>query len=83
MLGLVKTKNRTLPNQLHMADIKTLLENYKTTYFAELDAVKTEHELETFRVAHISRQGSLSLLMHELKSLSLEEKKTLGPSLMN
>ncbi len=62
-----------------MADIKTLLESYQTTFFAELDALKTEQELEAFRVAHLSRQGSLSQFMHQLKNFSLEEKKTLGP----
>ena len=65
-----------------MADIKTLLESYQSTFFAELKALNTQQELEAFRVAHLSRQGSLSQLMHQLKNFSLEEKKSWAHFLM-
>ncbi len=62
-----------------MVDIKKLIESYQTTFFAELAGVKTEQELEAFRIAHVSRHGSLSVLIQRLKEFSLEEKKEFGP----
>lgn len=62
-----------------MSDIKNRLATYESTFFSQLAAVSQEEELEAFRIAHMSRQGTLSTLMHELKNFSLEEKKTIGP----
>lgn len=64
-----------------MAALQELLELLKKSYFAELDAVKTEAELEAFRITYLGRQGKISHLMEQLKALPLEEKKVWGPQL--
>lgn len=65
-----------------MADIKKRLESYEHLFFQELAAVQDPSQLESFRIKHMSRQGTLAEIMHELKALPLEEKKERGP-LMN
>ncbi len=62
-----------------MNDTQKRLETYQQAFLSELRAVKTQSELEAFRIKHLSRQGTLSEIMHELKNFSLEEKRTLGP----
>lgn len=62
-----------------MDTIKNSLENYEKDFLKELSNVKNEEQLEQFRIKHLSRQGTLSSLMHTLKNFSLEEKKVYGP----
>lgn len=58
-----------------MKDLINQIEAYKQRFLHELSAVKTETDLEAFRVAHLSRHGALSSLMKEVSTLSLEEKR--------
>lgn len=62
-----------------MADLIQRVESYKKLFFEELAAAQSAEQLEAFRIRHLSRQGLLSTLMQEVSSLSLEEKRTMGP----
>lgn len=64
-----------------MNDIKKILEEQKNLFKDEISVVKTETDLEAFRVKFLGRNGSISNLMHLIKDLSLEEKKVYGPLL--
>jgi phenylalanyl-tRNA synthetase alpha chain len=62
-----------------MDDVKSFLETYEKELFEELSKVTNKEQLESFRVKHLSRQGTLSAIMHKLKTFTLEEKKVFGP----
>ncbi len=47
---------------------------------ASLAAVKTAAALETWRVKYLGRKGLVPQLLRNLKNLSLEQKRTLGPA---
>ncbi len=49
----------------------------------KLARVTTLEELEQIRLEFLSRNGLIAQAMHDLKALSLEEKKTIGPLLNN
>lgn len=51
----------------------------QSSFKETLDKVKTIDDLEALRVATIGRNGSVTQLMKKLGSLSLEEKRELGP----
>jgi phenylalanyl-tRNA synthetase alpha chain len=51
-------------------------------FFAQLEKIESHAQLEKLRIHYLSRQGLLSQLMAQLKDLSVEEKRSLGP-LMN
>jgi len=44
-----------------------------------IEHIKTEQDIETARVAFLGRKGKVVNLMDQLKTLSLDEKKTFGP----
>lgn len=46
---------------------------------AALEAIKTTADLEAWRVKYLGRKGLIPQLLRNLKNLSLEEKRTLGP----
>lgn len=62
-----------------MDDIKKSLEHYEKEFLQELSSITTLEQLEHFRIKHLSRQGTISTFMHQLKGFSLEEKKQYGP----
>lgn len=59
------------------------IEIYKKNFIQKLNLIKNEEELEQFRIKYLGRNGLLGKLFDELKDLSLEEKKNLGPKLNN
>ena len=61
-------------------DIKKLQE-LKKNLLEELTKITTETDLENFRLQHLTRQGSIALLLTNLKTLSADDKRTLGPEL--
>ncbi len=64
-----------------MEHIKTQASAIETQFLHDLAQVKTEQELEAIRIAYLSRQGSINTLIEQIKNLSLEEKRVLGPLL--
>lgn len=48
---------------------------------ADLVQINNAEDLESFRLAHLSRQGSIAALFVELKQLDPEAKRKLGPEL--
>lgn len=46
---------------------------------AQLDPAKSAEDLELLRVSWLGRKGKLTLLLKQLGTLSLDEKKTFGP----
>ncbi len=64
-----------------MPDLKTSLIDIATDFWSELEKVMTQEELEALRLKYLSRNGIFANLMTNLKVLSLEEKKELGPEL--
>lgn len=61
-------------------DLKNLKQLQKKLQ-QELNKLRNESELETFRLAHISRQGSIAQLFVELKKMNPEDKRVMGPEL--
>ena len=47
----------------------------------QLSVAQNEELIEQFRIEFLGRQGKVALLMEQLKTLSLEEKKHAGPAL--
>src|SRR5690606_12047443 len=50
-------------------------------FLSELSQATTEQELEQVRVAFLGRSGHLTELMKQLKGLSVDEKRVVGPQL--
>lgn len=61
-------------------DIKKL-HNVKELLIAKIDTICTESDLENFRLEHLTRQGTIALLLADLKTLDSEAKRTMGPVL--
>ena len=64
-----------------MPSLKLLLEQFSQDFFKELQQITHEHELESFRITYLGRNGKLADLMAKLKELSVEEKRIFGPEL--
>lgn len=64
-----------------MDNIKKTLELHETSFTKELEHIKAESDLENLRVKYLGRQGVITALMHELKNMSLEQKRENGPLL--
>lgn len=64
-----------------MKDINKNIEKLQESYSEELNQAKTEDALEHIRIKFLGRTGLISSLMHEIKDLSIEEKKVFGPLL--
>jgi len=58
-------------------DIKTLKKSLKN----DLDSAQNEQTIENIRIQYLGRKGSLANLMSQLKTLSIEEKRVVGPLL--
>ena len=64
--------------------MKTLherIQQIKQEFFQALSAATSIEALEQLRILFLGRKGKIAELMTELKTLSLEEKKELGPQL--
>ena len=57
------------------------IEQIEQEFAITLKAVSTDQELEAVRITFLSRNGRMAALMKELKKLSTEEKRTIGPLL--
>ncbi|HEY4498417.1 MAG TPA: phenylalanine--tRNA ligase subunit alpha [Candidatus Paceibacterota bacterium] len=55
------------------------IENLREVAFRELERVRNQKELNSFKVKYLGRKGSLTQFLRKLKELSLEERKTVGP----
>jgi phenylalanyl-tRNA synthetase alpha chain len=64
-----------------MDDIKKAIADHETNFLRDLAIVKTEDELEALRIKYLSRHGILSNLMHQLKDMTLEDRRIYGPAL--
>jgi phenylalanyl-tRNA synthetase alpha chain len=64
-----------------MAELKEQITTIKNQFIQALDNVHNEKELEDLRIAYLGRNGHMASLMDQLKTLSLEEKKSIGPFL--
>ncbi len=65
-----------------MESLKKQIESLKTEFLGALQQAVSESSLETIRITYLGRNGHLAKLMDELKKLSVEEKREIGP-LMN
>jgi len=61
-------------NLKEIEDLKLKLEN-------ELNNAENINNLENFRLRYLSRKGEINDLFEQLKSLSIEEKRIIGPKL--
>ncbi len=64
-----------------MTPLSQQIDVVKKEIQAAIQAVKNEHMLEQIRIDFLGRKGKIADLMHQLKQLSVEEKRTLGPLL--
>lgn len=64
-----------------MSTISNTLEQLKTELNERLAAASSVKDLEDVRLAFLGKKGSLTLILSDLKNLSLEEKKEIGPKL--
>lgn len=62
-----------------MSTILNKLEQLKKELFDRLSAASTVKELENIRLDFLGKKGSLTMTLSELKNLTLEEKKEIGP----
>lgn len=64
-----------------MESLKKEISHLKKIFSEELKNTKTIQELEELRVSFLGRKGKIASLMSKLKTLTLEEKKIIGPLL--
>lgn len=64
-----------------MKNIKNQIEQVKKAYNQALDNAHSADALEAVRIEYLGRQGILVELMKQLKDLSLDEKREIGPLL--
>lgn len=64
-----------------MNDIITQLTELEHLFFNALDAVTTSEQLESVRITFLGRNGHITHLMQDLKALSVEQKRIIGPKL--
>jgi len=78
----IKTKesngsnHRTAPTNLN-----STIENLKSQFATDLDAVQSQTELDTLYVKYLGKKGSINEIMKSLQSLALQDKKIYGPVL--
>jgi len=66
-----------------MKNPKSFLEDIQQELTAALSGARTEQELESIRINFLGRKGKIAGLMVQLKTLPIEEKRTLGPLINN
>ncbi|HLC06587.1 MAG TPA: phenylalanine--tRNA ligase subunit alpha [Candidatus Babeliales bacterium] len=64
-----------------MKNLSQELDIIKNEFDDVLKTITTETSLESVRVTFLGRKGKIADLMEQLKNLSVEEKKTVGPLL--
>jgi len=64
-----------------MSAINDAIKTIEQESAQQLSVAQNEELLEQFRIEFLGRQGKVALLMEQLKTLSLEEKKEAGPLL--
>lgn len=64
-----------------MKKLEKEISSIETECLSEIKKARSLEKLESIRVAHLGRNGSLADLMSRLKTLSLEEKRAFGPRL--
>lgn len=64
-----------------MSALKNSIEQLEKNFTQELKAVVSAEQLETLRIKYLGRSGLITGLMSELKNLSLDEKRVMGPEL--
>lgn len=62
-----------------MSTFLNKLEQLKNEFDQQLAAVKNIKDLEDIRLSFLGKKGSFTLLLSDVKNLSLEEKKEIGP----
>ncbi len=55
--------------------------NVREKLLADLDAITRADELETFKLAHLTRKGTIAAMFEDLRSVSKEEKPLAGKAL--
>lgn len=63
------------------ASLTSRIQMLKQQYLQALERALDQQALENVRLEYLGRSGTISQLMHELKTLSLEEKQQYGPLL--
>jgi phenylalanyl-tRNA synthetase alpha chain len=61
--------------------VKKEITDLKTSFESALKKAQTTQDLETVRIQFLGRKGKIAALMSQLKKLSLDEKKIIGPLL--
>jgi len=64
-----------------MKDLKKQIELFQQEFYTDINKAHNKEGLETIRIKYLARNGILSSLMDQLKMLSNDEKRTLGPLL--
>jgi phenylalanyl-tRNA synthetase alpha chain len=64
-----------------MKNLSQIIETVKQEFTTTLASINNETSLESARIAFLGRKGKVAELMEQLKSLSVEEKKIIGPLL--
>lgn len=59
------------------------IKSLENQFIQDLSKVNNYDDLEKLRIVYLSRQGSVSHLMNQVKDLTLEQKKEFGPILNN
>lgn len=57
------------------------LQDLKKSLLEELDSIRTDAQMEAFRLQHLTRQGTIAELFVSLKNLDAEGKRVVGPAL--
>ncbi len=57
------------------------IQNVREKLLADLDAISGAPELEAFKLAHLTRKGTIAAMFDELRSVSKEEKPQAGKEL--
>jgi phenylalanyl-tRNA synthetase alpha chain len=61
--------------------VKNKIESLKNECASRINSAQSISDLETIRIQYLGRSGAIANLMGDLKTASLEEKRTLGPAL--
>lgn len=64
-----------------MKNLKEAIDLFAEEFSQQLDAATSDELLEKVRVTFLGRKGKITELMGQMKSLSVEEKRTFGPKL--
>jgi len=64
-----------------MVAMQAQIDGIKKSFISSLEQAQTDDQLEHLRIAFLGRQGSITLLMKEIKNLSVDEKRVWGPKL--